>query len=460
MKCVKSSLLGLVFIAVSAFLFADTASAVSCKLELKRFEDKSSMIRSAQDDDYILRRVSKQYFSWRPDRDTIPEFTNAVKKEPPKYEYENPYKGVVTLGSDKYLFVLDSSDINTKGFHKLYFDRNLNGDLTDDSVIEAMALPKGVNFGPGSMRREFPRQDLMVNVDGKKHDYSVFFEAYSDTRDGGNLRYAYAQAGAGAYRKGEVELEGKTHSICLLDFNSNGRFDDVTTVNENVQYSNGRIYPSHGDRILLDFNAQNADPSYYNLTGRKDRVPVAKLIFVNGKYYEMTVSPSGDSIELTPSTTPAGSIENSNDVFDVAIYNKEGVLKLNGKKGDKIPVPEGEWKLLEYTIDLSDASNTSGRQGWTLIAASGTKNCPTVKVEKGKTVEFPFGSPFKPLVQTQPMGRSNGQVEQVRLSLEFTDCCGAICTNLYVNGNRPPDPTFAIATPSNEIVERGKFEYG
>ena len=96
------------------------------------------MIRSAEDDDYILRRVSRQYFSWRPDRDTIPEFTNTVKKEPPKYEYENPYKGVVTLGSDKYLFVLDSSDINTKGFHKLYFDRNLNGDLTDDSVIEAI----------------------------------------------------------------------------------------------------------------------------------------------------------------------------------------------------------------------------------------------------------------------------------------------------------------------------------
>ena len=257
-----------------------------------------------------------------------------------------------------------------------------------------------------------------------------------------------------------MKLDGQKHTIHLLDFNCNGRFDDSTTIRDDIRNDNGRVYQTHGDRIMLDFNVENADPAYYNLTGRIDRLPVEKLLFVNGKYYELTVSPSGESIELNPSKTPLGSIQNKNGVFEFALYNDQSVLKLSGKKGDPIPIPEGEWKLLEYTINLTDpAKSSQGRRSWTLLSAAGTTNCKPVKVEKGKTVEFPFGGPYKPLVRVSPMG-SNNQVDQARLSLEFIDNVSAICTNLYVNGDRPPDPTFVIATPNNEIVERGKFEYG
>ena len=35
----------------------------------------------------------------------------------------------------------------------------------------------------------------------------------------------------------------------------------------------GRIYQTHGDRIMLDFNVENADPAYYNLTGTERPSP-------------------------------------------------------------------------------------------------------------------------------------------------------------------------------------------
>jgi hypothetical protein len=35
-----------------------------------------------------------------------------------------------------------------------------------------------------------------------------------------------------------------------------------------------------------------------------------------------------------------------------------------------------------------------------------------------------------------------------------------VCTDLVVNGDRPPKPTFVIATTEGKIVERGAFDYG
>ena len=134
--------------------------------------------------------------------------------------------------------------------------------------------------------------------------------------------------------------------------------------------------------------------------------------------------------ELTPSTAPLGSIQNSNEVYDAAIYCNKGVIKLNGKKGEKIPVPEGEWKLLEYTINLPDpAKSYQGRRALTLIAASGTNNCKTVKVEKGKTVAFPFGGPYTPIVRVSsiPSGRLDEQADRVFYDQLGPERAGARC---------------------------------
>ena len=305
MNSTKRFLLGFVLILGALFFFLDSAHGVTCKLELKRFEDKTSLILH-NEEERILQRVKTQYLPWNQGRSMTPAFIKAVKKEPAVYESNTLYRGVIQFGSDQYGFVLDSSNLKRKGFNKLYFDRNLNGDLTDDPIIEARALPKGVHFGSGIILREFPRQDLTVNAGGKSYNYSFFLTVSSDERGSirGSLHHARAYITPGAFRMGKVVLNGKTHSIRLLDFNSNGRFDDVTVIRDRVNKRTSRIYYTPGDRLLLDFNPKNADPSYSNLTGRDDRVPVAKLLFVDGNYYEMMVSPSGDSIELTPSTAP------------------------------------------------------------------------------------------------------------------------------------------------------------
>ncbi len=86
----------------------------------------------------------------------------------------------------------------------------------------------------------------------------------------------------------------------------------------------------------------------------------------------------------------------------------------------------------------------------------GTGDYDAVKVGQGRTALLPFGPPYKPVVTAST--RRGGQ--EARLELKIVGCAGEICTDLMVNGQRPEEPSFVIATKDGEIVERGRFEYG
>ena len=67
-------------------------------------------------------------------------YRKAVHKEPPEFESEHPVRGVAKLGTGQFGFVLDAAEPDAKGYARLYFDINRNGDLTDDDVIDACKM--------------------------------------------------------------------------------------------------------------------------------------------------------------------------------------------------------------------------------------------------------------------------------------------------------------------------------
>jgi hypothetical protein len=124
-----------------------------------------------------------------------------ITKEP-SYNSKSPFRGVATLGTQQFGFVLDTAKpeeqpapkaprkvpldpfgsggaaVEVVRYQRLLFDQNGNGDLTDDPVVEALA-PEGVIYPPGYTSFSFPRVDLTVDVDGTKIDYAFFFSGYS-----------------------------------------------------------------------------------------------------------------------------------------------------------------------------------------------------------------------------------------------------------------------------------------
>jgi hypothetical protein len=511
---------------LAVFAAAAVAWAETCTLELKRLDPPNP-----QNSDYIYRACYPQSIFVQMGKDHAPmgnpepvaAFKRIVKKEP-KYQSENPFRGVVKLGSQEFAFALDvlpppkdkepdaektkkkeekpkTGSATAKPaakkskttapdkkpaqsepvFNRLYFDLNHNGDLTDDMPIDAESQrgprPVGTFF-------QFPRVDLAVDDEGTKLEYSFFLQGQSFTQP--NFSYVMVRLNAAAYREGNITLDGKKHRVVLIDFNSNGRFGDEITINT-----------KQGDMLLVDPDPNRDSP--YDVTGSDSRNYVSKLVKIDGRFYDVKISPAGDKLTLEPCSIPLGNVKNPNVGFRAVIYGDQGFLKIRGKKDAPVPVPEGQWKLLSYTIDGTDvekpkkaeekkpekkADEKNEKKGSTLeslgkdldsligdgstsdnsirlssVSAQATDAYKAVKVVKGETVELLFGPPYKPTVTAQ-FYMDGDKHEMLSLGMSLVGSAGEICTDMTVNGGRPSKPKFTITDAKGKVVEQGSFEYG
>jgi hypothetical protein len=533
---------------------AAAARAETATLEIKRLGVRDgTRIVGGRAEDYIYRTTSAQSFNAAvgPQGESRVNFggedvqKEAFKKlvtKEPKFESEYPFRGVVKLGSQQYPFVLDAvpekkadeekakedekadekkadSDADKSKdeaaekekekektpqaihYNRLYFDVNHNGDLTDDKVFESQVPTQrglmGGNYAPFS----FQQIDLTVDADGTPVEYSFSLSGYMIAQR--EFSYAGVQLNAAAYREGDITLDGKTHHVALIDYNSNGRFDDEIKIQSNVRGSGGQIYPQQGDMLLVDPDPKSPD-SPYNPAASKYRNYVSKLVLIEGKYYDVKITPAGDKLTLEPTKFALGKVTNPNDGYSAVIYGDQGFLKIAGGKDQATEVPEGEWKLLSYSLDQTEPAEppkppeekaksedkdekkddakgstpkalSSAIKGLlktavpaaivnrrSTVSATATADYKPVKVVAGETVEMPFGAPYKPIVNSYPSARVvNGKQEQVtQLSLSLTGMAGEQVTDMTVKGGRPSKPEFSITDPDGKVVQTGNFEYG
>jgi hypothetical protein len=455
---------------VAVLIAVDDARTETFNLELKRLPSSYQALGSAKD--AVFQSRSYQSFYSRDVRTTA-QFTKVITKEP-KYTSSRQFKNVAKLGTQEFGFVLDAdapradqsnstSRVRSRVLYKrLYFDSNHNGDLTDDQVIEAERNTSSYSY--------FPRVDVNVDVDGSKMEYSFYLRAYSST-SGYSRAYLYGAA----YRHGEITLNGEKKRVVLVDYNSNGRFDDAMSI---LTSSDGAIYPRSGDMFFVDPDpGQSQSYMYgYDPTMNDDQQLVGGLVNIDGRFYGMEVSPGGDKLTLTPSSAPVGHVSNPNKGYRAILRSDQGFLKISWNESGKSLLPVGEWKLLSYTIDrtaipdegkeesslldtLSNAlvqSGNSARPRWTFISARAKGDYPAVNVREGETVDLPFGPPYKPLIR---VSRRSGSTPTAYLSLSLVGTGGELASNLYVNGSRPKEPEFTI-TSAEEKVAQGKFRYG
>jgi len=505
--------------AVVCGLLAAEARAETCKLELKRLpprneagEGPSIVVPGGESAasqgclTCVERAVSSQSFFMQimakgMKNPQEAEFLKIVRKEP-KYNSPQPLRGVVTLGSDKYGFVLDAKDAKAGGYRRLYFDLKHSGDLSDQKPIDTAAEDEKEPAGAANVA-QFPRVDLLVNAGGTKVDYSFYFQVY--WQDAGPFKYASASLTAAVYREGQITLDGKKHHLVLVDANSNGRFDDPITPVVTVGAAGGAIYHTPGDVLLVDPDPKDLASAGYTGNVPYDH-PVSKLLAIDGRFYEAKFTAAGDSLTLTPSRAPLGRVTSPHEGMQALLYGDLGVLRITFDKSQPVVLPAGKWRLLEYTIDRTgwepppppaakekekakpaespkekakpvepkpehsllgalvqalsgggepaEAGPAMGR-GPTVVAAAATMACPAIQVRAGQTVTLPFGPPYKPIVTAFPQDGKTA-----RLQLALSGAAGEACNNLLVRGGRPPKPQFTIKTPKGDVVQSGSFEYG
>ncbi len=452
---------------------------VSCALPLKRLDLSRAASGSRGALDFLARLCTPQTFymeaSGRGRGDDADAFQQAVKKEPSRYVAARPFRGVARLGSRRYGFVLDASGPGVPGYDRLYFDLNGNGDLTDDRCIAG-----SITGARQASTTVFPRVDLPIEVDGSKQDFSFFFSVHCYSSD--QFGYVSASLTPAAYREGRILLGGKTRRVVLLDSNSNGRFGDEA----GAPSMSGVPHITPGDTLLFE-SEQSGRPSRRALGGATEATcRVAKVICVDGRFYDCQISSQGDQLTLKPSDVPLGYVTNPNPGFSAVIYSDSGaVMTINGGSS-KIALPEGSWRLVSYTMDQfaltrsgprplrgkrtaksdqrpptsSAAPAIVGVSGRGLIlAAAATADSPVVRVRKDDVVPFAFGPPYKATITSSSSGR--GRNNTVRLSLLLTGAGGERCTSIMLaNGSRPTPPGFTIVNAAGQMVGQGKFEFG
>ena len=203
------------------------------------------------------------------------------------------------------------------------------------------------------MRFEFPRIDVTIDVEGTKLDYSFYLEGYAySSANSCNVMVSVSSA---ICREGDITLEGKRHHSSCSTITAMG----VSTTRARFPRTppgDGQLYPEPGDMLLID--PQTGGRLSIRRTMRPPAIfaaPLSEMISIDGRWYDLKISPAGDKLTLTPSTVPLGSVTNRNEAFRALIYGEgKGFLKICGTKDKPVPVPEGQWKLLSYTITHAD----------------------------------------------------------------------------------------------------------
>jgi hypothetical protein len=529
MRFLARSLVSAAVVFLAIFAAAAVAWAETCTLELKRINAENtadSAYRAAFPQNVFIQLGKDQ--APIANQPPIAAFKRLVKKEP-KYQTKNPICAVVTLGGQEYAFALDAVPPPAKAakkdadkakksgaekpktetgtaalagqlfktlagdktpplpvFNRLYFDKNHNGDLTDDPPID---LPPQRGVQPLGTFFQFPRIDIVVNDAGTKLDYSFFLDGRAISSP--QFSYVLVTVNPGAYRDGEITLAGKKHHIVLLDFNGNARFNDEIKLIDITMMRDGKPVteqrPNPGDMLLIDPVA-NAGPQY-DVTSSDSLNYVTKLVNIGGHFYSVKISPAGDKLTLELSTIPLGGMKNASGTFRAVLMGDQGVIKIRGEKDTPAVVPEGTWKLLSYSIDLTEAEKAKQpgekkpeKKGSALEALGSQLNSllgdstsdagvrssivsaqiegdyKPVKVVKGETVALPFGPPYKPVVTANYYEDAPRKVLSLAMSLVGT--AGETCSEMMVKGSRPPKPKFTITDAKGKVIEQGSFEYG
>jgi hypothetical protein len=475
--------------------------AVRCKLELvtrpplpKDWQEAKKVIAIHCVDSQEFARGTEKGITFI---ESASNFTEIVKKEPQKYVAKRPFRGVAKLGSKQYAFVLDDRDKESRRYDRLYFDLNGNGDLTDDKPIDLLpSRRRGSSETVTYDVSEFPRVVVAGELEGRKIEYPLSISRqYVQQPD---YEYVRLYLQVDAYRRGEITLDGKKHTIAILDWNSNGRFDDLLSLPKNLPSSTERILVKCGDMLLIDPEKRVADDISWSRPSGERRQFLSELTVIEGKYYRVKVSPAGDELTWTPVPVPCGQVTSPHAPCRVDLISETGWLDLSLQKSKPTTLPAGQWRLRSYSIPIENwkkpeqpakpptakqgGRDATGGSSWfarlteaifgqtsakpappeplrgpanlSTISANGSQHSKPVLVEAGKTTSLRFGPPYRPEVAVE---RWN---DTPTLALCLRGADGEVVNALTVNGRAPAKPTFTITDPKGTVVAEGDFEYG
>jgi hypothetical protein len=380
---------------------------------------------------------------------------------------------------DGFIFRLDESKGEGRGYDRLIIDMNQNGDLTDDPVAQSAALPT-------DRRAAMPDQFLFGPIQAPA-DKAVaggrpvyFALAYifnrgllSSSRQAPNLFLGQLMLKPGWYLDATAKLDGRELKVGVLDGDSNLHLGDVSQPLMVTNRAERTWYFRFGDYLLVDADGSGA---FKNDVFQSEACPFGPILHIGSKAYSVGLTSDCKSLRVEPWPEPLAEVAlqpRGQQVRAITLaWERPGgkwqIIRPAVANG-RVMVPPGNYRL--YSCNLA---GSSGDQ----VMVSGTQRFPQrpVAIAVGKANALDCGGPLQIKVTANRAGASSrgllaedsgytslGSGSMLHINATVVGAGGEIYTT-FLGGERlrskPPKPTFSIVQTGGKTVAAGNLEYG
>ena len=380
-----------------------------------------------------------------------------------------------------FLFRLDESKGDGKGYDRLIVDMNQNGDLTDDTVAQRTVLPTDRRTSPADKMLFGPVQAPAEKaVAGGRPVY--FAQVYIFDREllisgraAPTMMIGQLMLKAGWYLDTTVAINGLKQTVGVYDGDSNLRLGDVSRSLPITSRGERSWYFRGGDLLLVDADGSGTfDSDLF----QSESCPFGPILYLGAKAYKVALAPDCKSLHVEPWTEALAEVAlqpRGDQVCNVTLaWQQPGgqwQLIRPAVVDGKVTVPPGDYRLYATSLLGKGAPRDQ-------VMVSGLQRVPQTPVSMvaGKANTFNCGAPLDVKV-TAAKSRGNA------LEMFAEDAGGEKASSGYVlrinttvagaggevystfqrgdsSRSRPPKPSFTIVQTGGKTVANGNLEYG
>ncbi len=383
------------------------------------------------------------------------------------------------------VFRLDESKGDGKGYDQLIVDMNQNGDLTDDSAAQPVAMPTDRKTPSSGTRRLLfgPIQaPAGKEIAGGRPVYfaQVTVNNLSYLRSGQNVQNVYAgqlRLKAGWYLDTTVELKGLKQKVGVYDGDCNLRLADVAKPQTYRSSGEENWYFGPADFLLTDVDGSGA---FENDTFDSESCPHGPILYFDATPYKVALTADRKSLQVEPWAEALAEVAlqpHGDQVCSVTLAREQPAgrwqLVRVGVADGKIKTPPGNYRLITCVLLGKGAPRDQ-------VMVSGYQRLPKkpFNFAAGKANTLRCGPPLEIKVTAQkrkpesyelnsgdlrnpPLDSDSEFVLSINANVRGAD--GEIYSE-YAKGEKfkgeAPQPTFTVVDGGGKKVADGKLEFG
>ena len=380
-----------------------------------------------------------------------------------------------------FIFRLDESKGDGRGYDQLIVDMNQNGDLTDDSATRRDTPPSdrltasAEQFVIGPIRAPLDKTVAGGRPIYYARIYILDRQLLSSARQQPHRSFGQLMLKAGWYLDTTVRLNGVNHRVGVLDGDSNLRLGDVAQRHTSGNRVETSLYFGAGDCLLVDADGSG---KFEDDVFQSEVSPFGPILYLGSKACKVSLTPGCKSLRVESWPEPLAELAlhpRGDQVRNVTLVWKrpsgQWQLIRPAVTGGRAMVPPGDYQLSACNLLRKGPPSDH-------LMLSGTQRSAqtSVTVSTGRVNTLNCGAPLEIKVTAAKETASDRGPLFTRLGGAFRDSDATVFIHASVVGaggelystflagdhfqSKPPKPTFSIVDAGGRLVANGNLEYG